>query len=710
MAAAAVDNPKTLSSSDPRNRSEETDASENVVPDICSTKSPSPARLGTASPQTEKRAKSKHRTKQKRLVMNVSTTKYVVVKHVGKEALGYKLSRGEDQAWDLYWTDSYVTVDMVARMRGCQRINHFPGMEGLARKNLLSNNLNKMQRYLPDEYNFYPKTWLLPSDQMSLFLSYSKGEVRTMISKPEASCQGKGIFLTKTLDDYRENEHYVVQRYLEQPMLIEGLKFDMRIYALLAGCNPMKIYVYDKGIARFATVPFEKPAAANLDDHFMHLTNYAVNKRSSHYKCVGDGENSVTGHKRCLSFIWKYLDAKGFNSENIRKEINEIIIKTICAIQPIISHLLKASMTTEFTNKSCFEVLGFDIILDAEGKPWLLEVNHSPSFATETKFDWNLKRGLVEDTLQIVSISQREKTSFLWKQAISQKRRILGKPERVHVVKRIPPVKKIGGYTLVYPGEERAKYERHLRTAAKVWTEFTQGKKVAARIVIPGEKSSPARPRSPTRSDLNTKRSKSTLRIEGRNCAPSTLSAYLAKRPARASVLSKSCNHSAVVTRYKILPKDSPEPEAELSLTNFTMNPHPPASESPQPSPLPKRRNMFGVMAKPVTDFRPPSSSAGKRQGGFFARVRTMFRPQTSMGSQSMTLTHLLPMLDSDLDLIQIQQLKSNVSTAAQRPSSSKGAEAVSRHDSYATQPQWLRKHTLAYSSNNGFKGTMAKH
>ena len=71
---------------------------------------------------------------------------------------------------------------------------------------------------------------------------------------------------------------YVIQEYLDKPHLVDDLKYDLRIYVLLYGINPLRIYVHDQGIARFATEPYVAPRASNLDNLYMHLTNYAINK------------------------------------------------------------------------------------------------------------------------------------------------------------------------------------------------------------------------------------------------------------------------------------------------------------------------------------------------------------------------------------------------------------------------------------------------
>ena len=89
--------------------------------------------------------------------------------------------------------------------------------------------------------------------------------------------------LVKDAESLSIHEHYVAQRYLSKPYLIDGLKFDLRIYVLLAGCDPLRIYIFKEGLARFATEEYKKPCKDNLDNICMHLTNYAVNKDNENF-------------------------------------------------------------------------------------------------------------------------------------------------------------------------------------------------------------------------------------------------------------------------------------------------------------------------------------------------------------------------------------------------------------------------------------------
>ena len=64
---------------------------------------------------------------------------------------------------------------------------------------------------------------------------------------------------------------------------MDGYKYDLRLYVFINGIDPLRIYIYKDGLARFATVRYQKPCDKNLDNLFMHLTNYAINKDSDNY-------------------------------------------------------------------------------------------------------------------------------------------------------------------------------------------------------------------------------------------------------------------------------------------------------------------------------------------------------------------------------------------------------------------------------------------
>lgn len=148
--------------------------------------------------------------------------------------------------------------------------------------------------------------------------------------------------------------HMVAQRYLTHPLLIEGLKFDLRIYVLLYGINPLRIYVFDEGMARFATVPYEEPTAANCTNMFMHLTNYAINKTAANYIPNETADGSGISHKRSLKAIYEIIDKMGQSSERLKKSIDDLIIKTIIAGRPEMAHVYKSCQPEDYENSLCF--------------------------------------------------------------------------------------------------------------------------------------------------------------------------------------------------------------------------------------------------------------------------------------------------------------------------------------------------------------------
>ena len=150
-----------------------------------------------------------------------------------------------------------------------------------------------------------------------------------MIVKPEASCQGKGIYLTREIDDITE-QHCVVQFYIAKPVRMEKMKFDLRLYVLVTGINPLRIYLSKEGLTRLSTKTYEEVDDKNLEDMMMHLTNYSINKNSLKFQQNRNAIVDSVGHKRSLKYTLKFLSkSEGHNIEKLMGEINDIVVKTI---------------------------------------------------------------------------------------------------------------------------------------------------------------------------------------------------------------------------------------------------------------------------------------------------------------------------------------------------------------------------------------------
>lgn len=164
----------------------------------------------------------------------------------------------------------------------------------------------------------------------------------------------------------------------------------------------------------------------------MHLTNYAINKYNDKFQQNEDEDEDDQGHKRSLNAMLRLFQAEGHDVKKLMEEIKAIIVKTLIIGQPYLGHLYRSCQPDDLDGSMCFQILGFDIMIDSKCRPYLLEVNQSPSFSTDSPLDYKIKKTVLGDTFNLLNCSSenRAQCEQLQKEAL-EKRIRTGKTSKI---------------------------------------------------------------------------------------------------------------------------------------------------------------------------------------------------------------------------------------------------------------------------------------
>jgi tubulin polyglutamylase TTLL1 len=248
--------------------------------------------------------------------------------------------------------------------------------------------------------DFLPVTFTLPGDYNLFAEEFRKNPSSVWIMKPTDKARGIGIFIINKLAQIKKwakenkpqqfsyancRDTYVVSRYIDNPLLIGHKKFDLRIYVLVTSWKPLVAYKHELGFARFCAVKYSSDVD-ELDNSFIHLTNVSIQK-------YGEDYNEKNGGKWSLKNLITYLYAtKG-------QEATQLLLHQI---DSTIIHSLRSVQHLMISDKHCFECYGYDIIIDDNLRPWLIEVNASPSLSATTHSDKMMKHTLINDIINLV--------------------------------------------------------------------------------------------------------------------------------------------------------------------------------------------------------------------------------------------------------------------------------------------------------------------
>ncbi|KAJ3237355.1 putative tubulin polyglutamylase ttll1 [Chytriomyces hyalinus] len=359
--------------------------------------------------------------------------------------------KGSEDDWNFYWAGignfrSITNLETGYRLGDDQIINHYPNNLELTKKDLMVKNIKRYRKDLERGNNaavadakykyldFLPTTFTLPGDYNLFVEEFKKNQNNVWIMKPTDKARGIGIFIINKLQQIKKwsrdskmwsyancKDSYVVSRYIDNPLLIGGKKFDLRLYVLVTNWRPIIAYKYQQGFCRFCAVKYTSDMD-DLDNNFMHLTNVSIQKHGEDY-------NESNGGKWSLKNLLLHLQSTRGKAatDKLLSDIDSILVNSLRAVQNIMAN-----------DKHCFECYGYDIIVDADLRPWLIEVNASPSLSATTQSDRMMKHCLIHDILNIV-ISD----DFLESKSTSQSRtpspKKLGDFVQLEIQSEVPP-------------------------------------------------------------------------------------------------------------------------------------------------------------------------------------------------------------------------------------------------------------------------------
>jgi len=326
------------------------------------------------------------------------------------ERRGFQKASPDDPEWNVYWANvntvkMIFNIDSGYRLGDMQLVNHYPNHYELTRKDMMVKNIKRFMKEAnkgasdgqEPVMEFVPVTYLLPADYTLFVEEFRRNPNSMWIMKPTGRSQGKGIFIINKLAQIKKwssttkwaqqavKEAYVISRYLNDPLLVGGKKFDLRIYVLVTSYRPLRVYQYAHGFARFCTHKYTNDMD-DLDNPFIHLTNVAIQKHGEEY-------NSKHGGKWHVRYLRLYLESiYGIDRANqLFGDMDQLILQSLKAVQNVM-----------INDRHCFECYGYDVLIDADLKPWLVEVNASPSLSCTTEADRIMKLNLLKDIYNVV--------------------------------------------------------------------------------------------------------------------------------------------------------------------------------------------------------------------------------------------------------------------------------------------------------------------
>ena len=336
-----------------------------------------------------------------------------------------------------------------------QKINRFYNYNEYVSKSLLYINYKPFHDKFPDDYNYMLETYSYPKEKQEIIEKFSKYSLKNdndvWMIKPTMGSLGLKISILTNYSDIKL-KNYLITKYLYNPHLIKGYKYDLRFHGLVSTIKPLKLYLYNEGLVRLAS---EKYNFSVSDPHnkYSFLTNLFINKKNQKkFIYPKNMKNMEDSNLWNLDTFQKYCARNNINYEKLYSEVGDIFIKMMITVrEKIIDNIEKTNM--QYSN--FYHLIGFDIILDENLKPYLLETNRRCGFRNDNDAEKYYTYNIIADTLNIIGlrpkdlnfVSENKNKEDLIKENVEESLCELDRPR--------------GGYKLIFPLKDNVdKYKK----------------------------------------------------------------------------------------------------------------------------------------------------------------------------------------------------------------------------------------------------------
>ena len=216
-----------------------------------------------------------------------------------------------------------------------------------------------------------------------------EGSKNIWIVKPGGLSRGRGVHCIDQLNDILSNvkpcNQTIIQKYIENPLIINGRKFDIRQWVLVTDLNPLTVWIFETPYVRFGAENYHIDDFKNV---FSQLTGNSIAKHSEKFN-TGEIEGDMWENEQFREFLKNKYGGDPWIE--IQKKIEKIAILS-----------LQSAKHKLFNRKNNFEVFGFDIMLDDKLNVYLIEINASPDWTYSTKVTEKLVKIASDDIMKVV--------------------------------------------------------------------------------------------------------------------------------------------------------------------------------------------------------------------------------------------------------------------------------------------------------------------